>query len=142
MMAGRLETKDGLKKVDLNSAFEGGGKILNKEMSETELERLVSVACPGCGSCSGMFTANTMNCLTEALGMGLPGNGTIPAVDERRWKLAWQAGEQVMKLLAENIKPKDIINDNRWRMPLLWTWRLAEVRTPFYILWRLRMRLA
>lgn len=58
-----------------------------------------------------MFTANTMNCINEALGMALPGNGTIPAVDERRWKLAWQAGEQVMKLLAANIRPKDIINE-------------------------------
>jgi len=111
MMAGRMETKDGIKKVDLNSVFEGVGKVLNKEMSEPELECLVEAACPGCGSCAGMFTANTMNCLTEALGMALPGNGTIPAVDERRWKLAWQAGEQVMKLLVANVRPKDIINN-------------------------------
>ncbi len=111
MLAGRLETKNGIQKVDLNSVFEGVGKVLNNQMSEPELECLVDAACPGCGSCAGMFTANTMNCINEALGMALPGNGTIPAVDERRWKLAWQAGEQVMKLLAANTRPKDIIND-------------------------------
>jgi dihydroxy-acid dehydratase len=111
MLAGRFETKEGIQKVDLNSVFEGVGKVLNNQMSEPELECLVNAACPGCGSCAGMFTANTMNCITEALGMALPGNGTIPAVDERRWKLAWQAGEQVMKLLAANTRPKDIINE-------------------------------
>jgi dihydroxy-acid dehydratase len=111
MLAGRLQTKDGIRKVDLNSVFEAVGKVLNNEMSEPELECLVDAACPGCGSCAGMFTANTMNCLTEALGMALPGNGTIPAVDERRRKLAWQAGDQVMKLLAAGMKPKDIINE-------------------------------
>ena len=111
MLAGRLETKNGIQKVDLNSVFEGVGKVLNNQMSEPELECLVDAACPGCGSCAGMFTANTMNCINEALGMALPGNGTIPAVDERRWKLAWQAGEQVMKLLAANTRPKDIIDD-------------------------------
>jgi len=111
MLAGRFETKNGIQKVDLNSVFEGVGKVLNNQMSEPELECLVNVACPGCGSCAGMFTANTMNCINEALGMALPGNGTIPAVDERRWKLAWQAGEQVMKLLVANTRPKDIINE-------------------------------
>ena len=111
MLAGRLETGEGVKKVDLNSVFEAVGRVLKDQMSEAELECLVDVACPGCGSCAGMFTANTMNCINEALGMALPGNGTIPAVDERRWKLAWQAGEQVMKLLAEDIKPRDIINE-------------------------------
>jgi dihydroxy-acid dehydratase len=111
MLAGRMETKDGIKKVDLNSVFEAVGKVLKNQMSEPELACLVDAACPGCGSCAGMFTANTMNCLAEAMGMALPGNGTIPAVDERRWKLAWQAGEQVMKLLAGGIRPKDIINE-------------------------------
>ena len=98
------------KKVDLSSVFEGVGKVIKGQMTETELECLVGAACPGCGSCAGMFTANTMNCLTEALGMALPGNGTIPAVDDRRYGLAEAAGRQVMKLLAENIKPKDILN--------------------------------
>jgi dihydroxy-acid dehydratase len=79
-------------------------------MSEEELERLEEFACPGCGSCAGMFTANTMNCLTEALGMGLTGNGTIPAVDTRRRQLAKEAGQRVMGLLAKDIRPRDIIN--------------------------------
>jgi dihydroxy-acid dehydratase len=79
-------------------------------MNEAELENLVGVACPGCGSCAGMFTANTMNCLTEVLGLALPGNGTIPAVDNRRYRLAEQAGRQVMKLLEDDIKPNDIVN--------------------------------
>ncbi len=117
MLAGNLQTSAGMKKVDLNSVFEGVGKFLNNDMTEADMEQLEGVACPGCGSCSGMFTANTMNCLTEALGMGLPGNGTIPAVDERRYKLAWQAGEQIMKLLAQNVRPKDIINDKSVEMP-------------------------
>jgi len=78
-------------------------------MTEEELKRLEEVACPGPGSCAGMFTANTMNCLTEAMGMGLPGNGTIPAVDDRRRQLAKKAGQQVMELLAENICPRDIV---------------------------------
>jgi dihydroxy-acid dehydratase len=96
--------------VDLNNVFEGVGAYTGGTMTEAELEELVQAACPGCGSCAGMFTANTMNCLTEVLGMGLPGNGTIPAVDGRRRALARQAGEQVMKLLAQDIRPKSIIN--------------------------------
>jgi dihydroxy-acid dehydratase len=78
-------------------------------MKPEELAELEELACPGCGSCSGMFTANTMNCLTEALGLGLAGNGTIPAVDARRLSLAREAGQQVMKLLAEDIRPRDIV---------------------------------
>jgi len=106
MLAGNYKGK----KVDLSSVFEGVGKVIKGQMTEAELECLVGAACPGCGSCAGMFTANTMNCLTEALGLALPGNGTIPAVDDRRYGLAEAAGRQVMKLLAENIKPKDIVN--------------------------------
>jgi dihydroxy-acid dehydratase len=112
MLAGTLETPEGRKKVDLNSVFEAVGKVLKNQMSEPELECLVDVACPGCGSCSGMFTANTMNCLMEALGMALPGNGTILATDPRRSALARQAGEQVMRLLAGNIRPRDILTRN------------------------------
>ena len=82
------------------------GAVAAGKMTEAELTRLEQAACPGCGSCAGMFTANTMNCLTEVLGMGLPGNGTIPAVDARRRALARQAGEQVMKLLADDIRPR------------------------------------
>ena len=110
MLSGLLPTKDGFNKVDLSSVFEAVGKVASGQMTEQELEQLEGVACPGCGSCSGMFTANTMNCLTEALGMGLPGNGTIPAVDTRRRQLAKATGQQIMALLASNIRPRDIIN--------------------------------
>jgi len=109
MLAGCLESNGKLAKIDLSSVFEAVGKVAKGAMSQEELEKLEEMACPGCGSCSGMFTANTMNCATEALGMGLPGNGTIPAVDSRRRQLAKQAGEQVMELLAGDIRPRDII---------------------------------
>jgi dihydroxy-acid dehydratase len=109
MLAGRL-IKDGEERaVDLNSVFLAVGSVAKGQMKETELAELEQIACPGCGSCSGMFTANTMNCLTEALGMGLPGNGTIPAVDARRPRLAFEAGKQVMSLLSAGLTPKDII---------------------------------
>ena len=110
MLAGRLASSRGIEKVDVNTLFEAVGKVTKGEMGEEELARLEEVACPGYGSCAGMFTANTMNCLTEALGMGLPGNGTIPAVDARRIRLAKEAGRQIMKLLAGDIHPRDIIN--------------------------------
>lgn len=110
MLAGHLSGKNGTSEVDLSSVFEAVGKVAKGIMSERELEQLEEVACPGCGSCSGMFTANTMNCLTEALGMSLPGSGTIPAVDTRRRALARKTGEQVMKVLADNVRPHDIIN--------------------------------
>ena len=110
MLAGRLASDNGARNVDLISVFEAVGKVIAGQMTEEELEQLEAIACPGCGSCSGMFTANTMNCVTEAMGMGLPGNGTIPAVDSRRMQLAREAGRQVMKLLANDIRPRDIIN--------------------------------
>jgi len=110
MLAGWVANENGGKKVDLISVFEGVGKVTKGEMSEAELARLEEIACPGCGSCAGMFTANTMNCLTEAMGMGLPGHGTIPAVDARRRHLAKEAGQKVMELLAANVRPRDIIN--------------------------------
>jgi dihydroxy-acid dehydratase len=105
MLAGRLDGE----KIDLNSVFEGLGAVTGGKMTEVEFARLEEAACPGCGSCAGMFTANTMNCLTEVMGMGLPGNGTIPAVDSRRRALARKAGRQVMAVLAQNIRPRDII---------------------------------
>ncbi len=111
MLAGRLDKEEERTKVDLSSVFEAVGKVIKGQMSETELERLVGVACPGCGSCAGMFTANTMNCLTEAIGLAMPGNGTIPAVDVRRYELAEKAGYQVMQLLALDIRPKHIVNE-------------------------------
>ena len=110
MLAGRLSGSNGVKHVDISSVFEAVGKVASGEMTQEELEQLGEVACPGYGSCAGMFTANTMNCLSEAMGMGLMGNGTIPAVDARRRQLAKEAGEQVMKLLASDTRPRDIIN--------------------------------
>jgi dihydroxy-acid dehydratase len=109
MLAGKLSQGESTKSVDLSSVFEAVGKVAKGEMTESELIELEEVACPGCGSCSGMFTANTMNCLTEALGIALPGNGTIPAVQAQRIRLAYKAGQQVMEVLAKDIKPRDII---------------------------------
>ena len=101
--------------ADLNSVFMGVGSVMAGTMSEGELQELEEVACPGCGSCSGMFTANTMNCLTEALGLGLPGQGTIPAVEARRVRLAKDAGRQVMSLLEQDIRPADILTGAAFR---------------------------
>ena len=110
MLAGRLSCDNGIKYIDLITVFEAVGKVTLGKMTEEELEQLAEVACPGCGSCAGMFTANTMNCATEAMGMGLTGNGTIPAVDARRRQLAGEAGQQIMELLARDTRPRDIIN--------------------------------
>jgi dihydroxy-acid dehydratase len=96
------------KRVDLITVFEGVGAVKNHAMTSKELKSLEDCACPGCGSCSGMFTANSMNCLTEAIGLGLPGNGTIPAVQAARRRLAKQAGMKIMELLKKNIRPRDI----------------------------------
>ena len=104
MLTGRFRGND----VHLVSVFEGVGRVKAKTMTMAELEELEDEACPGCGSCSGMFTANSMNCLTEALGLGLPGNGTIPAVAAARIRLAKQAGMAVMNLFHEDIRPRDI----------------------------------
>ena len=109
MLAGAITVDGKVEKIDLSSLFEAVGKVARGNMDQEELARWEEIACPGCGSCSGMFTANTMNCATEALGMGLPGNGTIPAVDARRRQLARRAGERVMALLAANICPRDIV---------------------------------
>jgi len=106
MLAGRLKGQV----VDLNTVFVAVGKVAQKKMTQAELKELEKAACPGCGSCAGMFTANTMNCLTEALGMALPGNGTIPAVDSRRIHLARETGQAVVRLLEEGLCPRDIIN--------------------------------
>ena len=97
------------KKIGLSNLFEYVGEHQNGTMSDDELDCAENSACPTCGSCSGMYTANTMNCLTEALGMGLSGNGTIPAVFSERIRLAKLAGMQVMKLLEVDLKPLDIM---------------------------------
>lgn len=105
MLAGRYKGKN----TSLTSMFEAVGAVSAGRMTEEELRELEEAACPGCGSCSGMFTANTMNCLTEVLGMALPGNGTIPAVSGARIRLAKEAGMRVMGLLQEDIRPLDIM---------------------------------
>jgi dihydroxy-acid dehydratase len=96
-------------KVNLNTVFMAVGKVAKGEMTMAQLTELEQVACPGCGSCAGMFTANTMNCLSEALGVALPGNGTIPAPTAQRVQLARVAGRKVMDLLKANLRPRDII---------------------------------
>lgn len=104
MLAGRA----GGKAVDLISVFEGIGAHKAGQLSAEELEELEDHACPGCGSCAGMFTANSMNCLAEVIGLALPGNGTIPAVTGARIRLAKEAGMRIMDLVAKDIKPRDI----------------------------------
>ena len=94
---------------DLNTVFEAVGARKANLINDEELAEIEGSSCPVCGSCSGMFTANSMNCLTEVLGLGLPGNGTIPAVYAERIRLAKTAGMQVMKLLADDIRPRDIV---------------------------------
>lgn len=106
MLAGKFDGRD----VDLDTVFTSVGKVETGKMSEDELRCLEDVACPGCGSCAGLFTANSMNCLTEAIGMGLPGNGTVPAVYAERIRLAKMAGNKIMELLEKDIKPSDIMN--------------------------------
>jgi len=106
MKAGR--TPSG-KKVDLISVFEGVGEYQSGKINDEQLAELENYGCPTCGSCSGMFTANSMNCLMEALGMALPGNGTILAVDPLRHELAKKAAKQILSLIEKDIKPKDII---------------------------------
>ncbi|HEX9156961.1 MAG TPA: dihydroxy-acid dehydratase [Syntrophales bacterium] len=104
MLAGKLRGKP----VDLITVFEGVGAVKSGKMTARQLKEIEDCACPGCGSCSGMYTANTMNCMTEALGMGLPGNGTVLAVDSARMRLAKEAGMQVMELVKNKILPRDI----------------------------------
>jgi dihydroxy-acid dehydratase len=104
MLAGRYRGKE----VDLITVFEGVGAVKAGKICEDDLKELAECACPGCGSCAGMFTANSMNCLSEALGMALPGNGTIPAVHAARYRLAKEAGEKIMELVTRQILPRDI----------------------------------
>ncbi|MGE4292199.1 MAG: dihydroxy-acid dehydratase [Desulfovibrio sp.] len=111
MLAGRRKGQTS----DLITVFEGVGMVKRGKMTEAELAELEECACPTCGSCSGMFTANTMNCLSEAIGLALPGNGTIPAVSSARVRLAKHAGMAVMNLLEKNIRPRDIVTDKSVR---------------------------
>ena len=105
MLAGHVKGH----KTSLSSMFEAVGSYAAGTMTEADVKDFECNACPTCGSCSGMYTANSMNCLTEALGMGLPGNGTIPAVYSERIKLAKHAGMAVMEMYNKNIRPRDII---------------------------------
>jgi dihydroxy-acid dehydratase len=109
MLAGKLVWRNSARPVDLITVFQAVGEVAQGKMAEAELRELETVACPGCGSCAGMFTANTMNCLCEALGVALPGNGTIPAVQARRRQLAYKAGQQVMEVLAKGMRPKNVV---------------------------------
>lgn len=108
MLAGKIPGKGA---VSLSNVFEAVGSVTAGKMGEEELKYYEDNACPTCGSCSGMFTANSMNCLTEVLGMGLPGNGTIPAVYAARDRLAKEAGFAIMELLEKNIRPSDIMTE-------------------------------
>lgn len=106
MLAGRYQGRD----ISVSTMFEAAGMFEAGKITAAELDQMEHAACPGCGSCAGMFTANTMNCMTEALGLGLPGNGTIPAAYfGARRALAKQAGAVVMELVAKNIRPRDIL---------------------------------
>jgi len=107
MLAGRVNGE----RTSLSSLFEAVGEYAAGKITEEEVSKYEENACPTCGSCSGMFTANSMNCLCEALGMGLKGNGTIPAVYSERIRLAKHAGMKVMELLEKNIRPRDIMNE-------------------------------
>jgi len=117
MLAGR-HPADPHKKIDLISVFEAVGSVRSGSMSEDELVSIEDAACPTCGSCAGMFTANSMNCLTEAIGMGLPGNGTIPAVMSARLRLAKQAGIMIMSLLEKGITPSRIMTEKAFENAL------------------------
>ena len=104
MLAGRV----GDKQTDLIGVFEGVGRVARGEWTNAQLKEMEDCACPGCGSCAGMFTANSMNCLSEAVGLALPGNGTIPAVMSARIRLAKTAGMKIMELLKKDLRPREI----------------------------------
>ena len=108
MLAGEVEGK----KIDLISVFEGIGQLKAGKITEGELRTIEQNACPTCGSCAGMFTANSMNCLCEVLGIALPGNGTILAIDPRREILAREAGRKILELLEKDIKIRDVITES------------------------------
>ncbi len=114
MLAGKVKGH----KKSLSSMFEAVGAYAAGKMTEADVEEMENKVCPTCGSCSGMYTANSMNCLTEVLGMGLRGNGTIPAVYSERLRLAKQAGYAVMDVLEKNIRPRDIMTEEAFRNAL------------------------
>lgn len=113
-----LAGKKGCEKLSLSKTFEAVGAYEAGLIDDDELKQFENKSCPSCGSCSGMYTANSMNCLSEVIGMALPGNGTIPAVYGDRIGLAKHAGMQIMKLVEKNIKPRDIMNEKAFRNAL------------------------
>lgn len=115
MLTGRVDGK----KVDVSTVFEAVGAVKAGKMTEEALWKLEEHACPGCGSCAGMFTANSMNCMTEALGLALPGNGTIPAVYAERLRLAKESGMKIMELVEKQVLPRDIMNEEGIRNALV-----------------------
>ncbi len=117
MLAGKHPNKPN-EKIDLITVFESVGAVLSNKMTEDELTKIEDAACPTCGSCAGMFTANSMNCLTEAIGMGLPGNGTIPAVMSSRERLAKETGIKIMELFEKNITPSKIMTEDAFKNAL------------------------
>lgn len=114
MLAGKI----GDKNISLSNVFEAVGSVKAGKMTQDELCQYENNACPSCGSCSGMFTANSMNCLTEVLGMGLPGNGTIPAVYSERIRLAKKAGMAVMEILEKDLRPRDLMTEKSFENAL------------------------
>jgi dihydroxy-acid dehydratase len=112
MKAGRTSSGE---KIDLISVFEGVGKFKTGEINAGQLKELEDFGCPGCGSCAGMFTANSMNCLMEALGIALPGNGSILAIDPRRKELAIQAASRIVDLIEQDLKPSDILSKSAFQ---------------------------
>ena len=115
MLSGKLTSG---KRTCLSSMFEAVGSYHNGQINDFELEEWTKKSCPTCGSCSGMYTANSMNCLTESLGMSLAGNGTIPSVYSKRIRLAKQTGIKIMELVEKNIKPSDIMNNESFKNAL------------------------
>jgi len=119
MLAGDNPLKGASDKIDLVTVFEAVGAVKSGQMSEEDLTSIENAACPTCGSCAGMFTANSMNCLTEVIGMGLPGNGTIPAVMSRRIRLAKEAGFKITDLLEKQITPRRIMTKEAFENALV-----------------------
>lgn len=107
------------KRIALTDAFEAPAAVLSGNMSQLDAEAIADGACPGCGSCAGMFTANSMNCMSEILGLALPGNGTVPAVDSHRIRLAKHAGMQIVELVSKNLCPRDIVTEKALRNALV-----------------------
>ncbi len=118
MLAGQRPGSAATEEIDLITVFEAVGAVHSGNMTTEQLAAIEDAACPTCGSCAGMFTANSMNCLTEAVGLGLPGNGTIPAVMSARLRLAKAAGMQILHLLQDNITPRKILTPSAFKNAL------------------------